>query len=84
VAKKGEFELKELQRACDYEDGFDALKAVLAYLYSGKVKPLRKMYAFASKKIASTRRAGLTWISWSRCSMPRLHSRFLSWWLFIR
>jgi len=40
AGKKGEFELKELAR--DYEVGFDALEAVLAYLYSGKVKPLPK------------------------------------------
>ncbi|GLT52832.1 hypothetical protein SLA2020_261490 [Shorea laevis] len=40
AAKCGEFELKELAR--DYEVGFDALEAVLAYLYSGKVKPWPK------------------------------------------
>ncbi|XP_065849989.1 BTB/POZ domain and ankyrin repeat-containing protein NPR1-like isoform X1 [Euphorbia lathyris] len=36
--KRGNFELKELAK--DFEIGFDALVAVLAYLYSGKVKPL--------------------------------------------
>lgn len=40
AAKAGEFELKELAK--DYEVGLDALEAVLAYLYSGKVKPLPK------------------------------------------
>jgi regulatory protein NPR1 len=40
AAKCSEFELKELAR--DYEVGLDALEAVLAYLYSGKVKPLPK------------------------------------------
>lgn len=35
-----EFELKELAK--DHEVGFDALEAVLAYLYSGKVRPLPK------------------------------------------
>ncbi|KAL8160873.1 hypothetical protein V2J09_012362 [Rumex salicifolius] len=34
------FELKDLAR--DYDVGFDALVTVLAYLYSGKVKPLPK------------------------------------------
>lgn len=38
--KGAEFELKELAK--DYEVGFDSLMAVLAYLYSGKVKPLPK------------------------------------------
>ncbi|KAE7998527.1 hypothetical protein FH972_003065 [Carpinus fangiana] len=40
AAKCSEFELKELAR--DYKVGLDALEAVLAYLYSGKVKPLPK------------------------------------------
>lgn len=34
------FEVKELVR--DYDVGFDSLVSVLAYLYSGKVKPLPK------------------------------------------
>ncbi|OAY27113.1 BTB/POZ domain and ankyrin repeat-containing protein NPR1 isoform X1 [Manihot esculenta] len=38
--KGAEFELKELAK--DYDVGFDSLVAVLAYLYSGKVKPLPK------------------------------------------
>lgn len=35
-----EFELKELAK--EHEVGVDAVEAVLAYLYSGKVRPLPK------------------------------------------
>ncbi|XP_043697188.1 BTB/POZ domain and ankyrin repeat-containing protein NPR1-like [Telopea speciosissima] len=36
----GKFEMKELTK--DFNVGFDALEAVISYLYSGKVKPLPK------------------------------------------
>ncbi|XVE97970.1 hypothetical protein REPUB_Repub03eG0064900 [Reevesia pubescens] len=38
--REAKFELKELTR--DYEIGYDSLVAVLAYLYTGRVKPLPK------------------------------------------
>ncbi|KAJ9167968.1 hypothetical protein P3X46_019554 [Hevea brasiliensis] len=38
--KGSKFELKELAK--DYDVGFDSLVAVLAYLYTGKVRPLPK------------------------------------------